>query len=55
MLAAGAWYLLTALVCLSLGDARAMSPWVMAGAYAIGQTLIAAILFVAAKETPDEA
>jgi hypothetical protein len=54
MMAAGVWYLLTALVCLSLGDARAMSPWVMGGAYAIGQTMIAGILYAAAKEVPDE-
>jgi hypothetical protein len=54
MLAAGAWYLLSALVSLSLGDARAMSPWVMAGAYAIGQTMIAGILYRAAKEAPHE-
>jgi hypothetical protein len=54
MMAAGVWYLLTALVCVSLGDARAMSPWVMGGAYAIGQTMIAGILYAAAKEVSDE-
>ncbi|HEY1741915.1 MAG TPA: hypothetical protein VGG18_02025 [Granulicella sp.] len=54
MLAAGAWYLLTGLLCISLGDARALSPWVMAGAYAVGQSIIAGILYFAAKEASHE-
>lgn len=54
MLAAGAWYLLTGLICISLGDARVLSPWIMAGAYAVGQSLIAGILYHAAKEASDE-
>ena len=54
MLAAGAWYLLTGLLCISLGDARALSPWVMAGAYAMGQSFIAGILYFAAKKVSDE-
>ena len=29
MVAAGVWYLLTGLICLSLGDTRALSPWAM--------------------------
>jgi hypothetical protein len=54
MLAAGAWYLLTGLLSISFGDARSLSPWVMAGAYAAGQSLIAGILYVTAKEVSDE-
>ena len=54
MLAAGAWFLLTGLLSISFGDARALSPWVMAGAYAIGQSLIAGILYFTAKKVSDE-
>ena len=50
MLAAGAWYLLTGLICISLGDARALSPWAMGIPYAAGQLLVAGILFFAARE-----
>lgn len=51
MQAAAAWYLLTGLACLALGDARAFSPWAMGLPFAGGQLLIAAILFFAhAKE-----
>jgi len=31
MYAAGAWYLLTGLFCLTLGEAHAFSPWAMGG------------------------
>jgi hypothetical protein len=44
MAAAGAWYLLTGLICLTLGDARALSPWTMGLAFGAGQLLVAAIL-----------
>ena len=54
MLAAGTWYLLTGLLCLSFGDARALSPAVMAGAYGIGQALIGAVLYIASKEAANE-
>jgi hypothetical protein len=54
MLAAGAWYMLTGLGCLALGNDRTLAPHVMAGAYAVGQLLIAAILYFYASETPDE-
>jgi hypothetical protein len=50
MLAAGAWYLASGLACLALGDVRALSPWTMGVAYAVGQGLTAGILFVAAPE-----
>ena len=54
MLAAGAWYLLTGLVCLSLGDTRALAPWTMGLAFAAGQLLVAGILFAASPEGTDE-
>lgn len=47
MQAAAAWYLLTGLACLALGEARAFSPWAMGIPFAGGQLLIAAILFCA--------
>lgn len=54
MVAAGAWYLLTGLVCLSLGDSRALSPWAMGIPCGIGQLLIAAILLFTSQESGDE-
>jgi len=50
MVAAGAWYLLTGLGCLSLGDARALSPCAMGLPFVVGQLLIASVLFFGAKE-----
>ena len=55
MAIAGLWYLVTGLACLSLGDARALSPWAMGIPYGAGQLLVAAILLFSAKETGDEA
>ena len=54
MLAAGGWYLLTGLVCLALGDVRALSPWTMGLAFGTGQLLVAGILLVAAPGNEDE-
>jgi hypothetical protein len=54
MLAAGTWYLFTGLACIALGDSRALSPWAMGIAFAVGQSLVAGILFVAATEGEDE-
>jgi hypothetical protein len=54
MAAAGAWYLLTGLVCLSLADSRALSPWTMGLSFGAGQLLVAAILYSSAKEDTDE-
>jgi hypothetical protein len=54
MLAAGAWYLLTGLVCTSLGGSRALSPWAMGIPYGAGQLLVAAILLFSAHEGTDE-
>jgi hypothetical protein len=54
MIAAGAWYLLTGLVCIALGDTRALAPWTMGLAFGAGQLLVAAILYVATPEGVDE-
>jgi hypothetical protein len=54
MIAAGAWYLLTGLACLSLGDGRAFSPWAMGIPYGVGQALVAGVLYFAAQEIADE-
>jgi len=54
MLGAGALYLLTGLVCIALGDSRALSPWAMGIPFAAGQLLVAGILFFAAQEGGDE-
>jgi len=51
----GAWYLLTALVCLGFGDARALSPWTMGLAYGAGQLVIAAALYAGAEGAGDDA
>jgi hypothetical protein len=52
--AAGVWYLMTGLLCLAAGDSRALAPWAMAVPYGAGQTLVAGILFSAAKEAAGE-
>jgi fumarate reductase subunit D len=54
MAAAGAWYLLTGLACIMLGDNRALSSWTMGVAYGAGQLLVAAILLFTAREGKDE-
>jgi hypothetical protein len=54
MIAAGAWYLLTGLVCIALGDSRALAPWTMGLAYGAGQLLVAGILFAATPGDADE-
>lgn len=54
MLAAGVWYLVTGLLCLALGDGRALSPWAMGIPYAAGQLLVAGVLYFAAREGGDE-
>jgi len=55
MVAAGAWYMLTGLICISVGDARALSPWAMGIPYGVGQLLVATILLFTATEGTDEA
>lgn len=54
MLAAGAWYLLTGLACITLADSRALSPWAMGIPYGAGQLLVAGILYFTAEEGGDE-
>jgi hypothetical protein len=54
MAAAGAWYLLTGLTCITLAGGRALSPWTMGVSYGVGQLLVAGILFFTAKEDSDE-
>ena len=54
MLAAGAWYLLTGLVCISFAGERALSPWAMGLPYGVGQLLVASVLFLKAQEDAHE-
>ena len=54
MIAAGAWYLITGLVCLALGNFRALAPWTMGLAFGAGQLLVAGILLIAVQECEDE-
>lgn len=54
MLAAGAWYLLTGLLCISFGGSRALSPWAMGISYGVGQMIVAGVLFFSRKEAGDE-
>jgi len=54
MISAGVWYLFSGLCCISLGDARAFSPWTMGISYGAGQLLVAAILLFRAREVDDE-
>jgi hypothetical protein len=55
MLAAGVWYLFTGLVCLALGDFRALAPWTMGVAFGMGQFQVAGILLMATPENEDAA
>ena len=52
--AAGAWYLLSGLFCISLADGRALSPWAMGIPYGAGQLLVAAILLFTTREGRDD-
>ena len=54
MIAAGAWYLLTGLVCISFGGGRALSPWAMGIPYGAGQLLVAGVLLFSTHEGGDE-
>jgi hypothetical protein len=54
MLLVGAWFLLTGLACVALGDDRALAPAIMSGAYAIGMALVAAIHYFSHKVLVDE-
>jgi hypothetical protein len=54
MLAAGAWYLLTGLICIGLGGTRSLSPWAMGIPFGAGQLLVAAILLFTSSERADD-
>jgi ABC-type cobalamin transport system permease subunit len=54
MAVAGAWYVLTGLMCVALAGNRALSPWTMGISFGAGQLLVAAILFFNANEGSDE-
>jgi hypothetical protein len=54
MLAAGAWFLTTGLLCLALGEARALSPLAMGIPFGFGQLLVAGILFFNRMEVEGE-
>jgi len=54
MLAAGAWYLLTGLLCITLGDIRALSPWAMGIPFGAGQLLVAGILLFTTGEAENQ-
>jgi hypothetical protein len=54
MIAAGVWYLFTGLLCLALGDNRALAPATMGLSFGVGQMIVATILLVAAPESEDE-
>ncbi len=54
MALAGAWYLVTGLTSIALGDTRALSPWTMGISFGIGQLLVAGILFVTAHSHQEE-
>jgi len=50
MLLAGAWFLITGLACVALGDNRALAAATMSGAYGIGMILVAVIHYLSAKK-----
>lgn len=54
MVIAGAWYLMTGLICIGCGNARALSPLAMGVPYGAGQLLVAGILYFNAPEHGDE-
>jgi len=54
MIAAGVWYLVAGLVCVALGNARALAPQNMGLAFGLGQLLVAGVLLLGASEVDDE-
>jgi hypothetical protein len=54
VIAAGAWYLLTGLTCLSLADNRALAPWYMGISFGVGQLWVAGVLSFKTQEVADE-
>ena len=55
MLAVGGWFLVTGLGCVWMGDGRALRPATMAGVYAVGMALVAAIHHFSAKGVASDA
>ena len=49
MLLVGAWFLVTGFACIAIGDTRSLAPGKMAGAFAAGMALVAAIHYFSAK------
>lgn len=54
MVAAGVWYLLTGLILISFGDARAFSPWAMGIPFGVGQFLVAGVLLWSGRKGEHE-
>jgi hypothetical protein len=54
MFVAAAWYLVSGLLCLSIGDFRTLSPWAMGVPFGAGQALVAAALLFTTREVDDE-
>lgn len=55
MVAAGVWYAAFGVMCISLGDERALAPWTMGVGFGIGQMIVAAVLaFASAREEEHE-
>ncbi len=54
MLLVGAWFLLTGFACVAIGDARALAPATMSGAYCIGMMLVAGIHHLYAKKVSSD-
>ncbi|HEY5329067.1 MAG TPA: hypothetical protein VIJ79_04220 [Acidobacteriaceae bacterium] len=50
MLLVGAWFLVTGLACIGLGNIRSLAPATMSGAYAVGMALVAAIHYFSARK-----
>jgi hypothetical protein len=50
MAVAGAWYLLTGLSAIAMGNSRALSPWTMGIAYGVGQVIVGGILYFTRRE-----
>lgn len=50
MLVVGAWFLVTGLGCIALGDARALAAATMSYAYSIGMMLVAGIHYFSARK-----
>jgi hypothetical protein len=50
MLLIGAWFLLSGMACLAIGDTRALAPTTMSIFYGVGMALVAAIHYLDAKK-----